>query len=135
MIRRPPRSTLFPYTTLFRSARSATPPARTGGVGSGLSDLDHEGHRALEEALDLGHVLGSLGAVGDAVVGGEGELHEADRDYLFPLEYGALHDAADRHDGRLRRVDDSGKNLEDWKSVVWGRGESSGVAGSFKKKK
>src|SRR5256885_3123281 len=27
MIRRPPRSTLFPYTTLFRSAR--TPPART----------------------------------------------------------------------------------------------------------
>src|SRR3712207_8785580 len=27
MIRRPPRSTLFPYTTLFRSATSA-PPAR-----------------------------------------------------------------------------------------------------------
>src|SRR6266581_8111527 len=25
MIRRPPRSTLFPYTTLFRSARPATP--------------------------------------------------------------------------------------------------------------
>src|SRR5260370_19912545 len=31
MIRRPPRSTLFPYTTLFRSARSVRPrtaPAR-----------------------------------------------------------------------------------------------------------
>src|SRR6267143_5507561 len=28
MIRRPPRSTLFPYTTLFRSARSS--PRRTG---------------------------------------------------------------------------------------------------------
>src|SRR2546430_10323247 len=26
MIRRPPRSTLFPYTTLFRSARRAAPP-------------------------------------------------------------------------------------------------------------
>src|SRR3712207_8645427 len=26
MIRRPPRSTLFPYTTLFRSAMSMTPP-------------------------------------------------------------------------------------------------------------
>src|SRR5256885_9282012 len=26
MIRRPPRSTLFPYTTLFRSARRALPP-------------------------------------------------------------------------------------------------------------
>src|SRR5258705_1381662 len=29
MIRRPPRSTLFPYTTLFRSARSA--PGDVGG--------------------------------------------------------------------------------------------------------
>src|SRR3712207_8345841 len=29
MIRRPPRSTLFPYTTLFRSARAARP--RRGG--------------------------------------------------------------------------------------------------------
>src|SRR5256885_7230225 len=26
MIRRPPRSTLFPYTTLFRSSRSSRPP-------------------------------------------------------------------------------------------------------------
>src|SRR2546422_2387391 len=32
MIRRPPRSTLFPYTTLFRSeARPARAPARPGG--------------------------------------------------------------------------------------------------------
>src|SRR3712207_7139197 len=32
MIRRPPRSTLFPYTTLFRSAKSrpATPSRRRG---------------------------------------------------------------------------------------------------------
>src|SRR2546428_7503038 len=29
MIRRPPRSTLFPYTTLFRSPRSAGRPAAT----------------------------------------------------------------------------------------------------------
>src|ERR1019366_7441398 len=28
MIRRPPRSTLFPYTTLFRSRRSRAPSAR-----------------------------------------------------------------------------------------------------------
>src|SRR5258708_26418457 len=26
MIRRPPRSTLFPYTTLFRSSRTSRPP-------------------------------------------------------------------------------------------------------------
>src|SRR5688572_30913626 len=30
MIRRPPRSTLFPYTTLFRSDRSRARPARGG---------------------------------------------------------------------------------------------------------
>src|SRR5471030_3412808 len=28
MIRRPPRSTLFPYTTLFRSRRRKSPPRR-----------------------------------------------------------------------------------------------------------
>src|SRR3712207_7514290 len=32
MIRRPPRSTLFPYTTLFRSARTRRPPLRRGVV-------------------------------------------------------------------------------------------------------
>src|SRR3712207_8255839 len=31
MIRRPPRSTLFPYTTLFRSARRGAPARRRGG--------------------------------------------------------------------------------------------------------
>src|SRR3712207_7023891 len=35
MIRRPPRSTLFPYTTLFRSARISTKPL---GAGSGRHD-------------------------------------------------------------------------------------------------
>src|SRR3712207_6947832 len=30
MIRLPPRSPLFPYTTLFRSARSQTSPSRAG---------------------------------------------------------------------------------------------------------
>src|SRR2546422_7769322 len=31
MIRRPPRSTLFPYTTLFRSKRREVPQARPAG--------------------------------------------------------------------------------------------------------
>src|SRR2546422_7471573 len=34
MIRRPPRSTLFPYTTLFRSRRDRRRPARRGGSGA-----------------------------------------------------------------------------------------------------
>src|SRR3712207_7645404 len=32
MIRRPPRSTLFPYTTLFRSDQGGTGPSRLCGV-------------------------------------------------------------------------------------------------------
>src|SRR3712207_7377854 len=42
MIRRPPRSTLFPYTTLFRSHRRAAQgprPARRGLLGRGERDL------------------------------------------------------------------------------------------------
>src|SRR2546423_2358896 len=34
MIRRPPRSTLFPYTTLFRSAAAPPPAARAGEPGA-----------------------------------------------------------------------------------------------------
>src|SRR2546427_1352595 len=30
MIRRPPRSTLFPYTTLFRSEHTSEPPSKDG---------------------------------------------------------------------------------------------------------
>src|SRR2546426_7497405 len=40
MIRRPPRSTLFPYTTLFRSVRA--------GAGEGASDARAESAQALE---------------------------------------------------------------------------------------
>src|SRR5258708_28455002 len=35
MIRRPPRSTLFPYTTLFRSLHRRCRRARAGGVARG----------------------------------------------------------------------------------------------------
>src|SRR2546430_11647369 len=34
MIRRPPRSTLFPYTTLFRSSRRGRPKVNRGSRGS-----------------------------------------------------------------------------------------------------
>src|SRR2546427_5335970 len=48
MIRRPPRSTLFPYTTLFRSHRLARVShgileARRGGIGADLDDrVEHQ---------------------------------------------------------------------------------------------
>src|SRR3712207_9546213 len=45
MIRRPPRSTLFPYTTLFRSYRSTRRLVMTVvGYAPGAYDLFHIGH-------------------------------------------------------------------------------------------
>src|SRR5256885_11607678 len=38
MIRRPPRSTLFPYTTLFRSVRGAAHTGEREGAGNGGSE-------------------------------------------------------------------------------------------------
>src|SRR3712207_8108359 len=76
MIRRPPRSTLFPYTTLFRSGaddevgdRALRPHdlreapdegvlARRAGVGDGLEQLDDE---RVVEVGDVAH--GQLGDV------------------------------------------------------------------------
>src|SRR5256885_6466563 len=45
MIRRPPRSTLFPYTTLFRSGRRVSPASLDGlgGVPRGTSLRRHVG--------------------------------------------------------------------------------------------
>src|SRR5256886_15897794 len=43
MIRRPPRSTLFPYTTLFRSRRSVRVPPRHGPRGCGHRPLRRGG--------------------------------------------------------------------------------------------
>src|SRR3712207_9444206 len=39
MIRRPPRSTLFPYTTLFRSARASTVAAALAEARRGEPDV------------------------------------------------------------------------------------------------
>src|SRR5947207_14517740 len=68
MIRRPPRSTLFPYTTLFRSLAART-----------SADLDENVLRVVgipwqKEALQL--VLECRLAGGEVVHLGLGELHE-----------------------------------------------------------
>src|SRR3712207_7202603 len=51
MIRRPPRSTLFPYTTLFRSAPDHV---RQGEVDDGRPEDREEEHRAELDALGEG---------------------------------------------------------------------------------
>src|SRR3989442_10047321 len=40
MIRRPPRSTLFPYTTLFQSSQGSHTVSEAAHTGSSLSDYD-----------------------------------------------------------------------------------------------
>src|SRR5438067_4718172 len=46
MIRRPPRSTLFPYTTLFRSHHGARPDAR------GVAELHSAAHQLVGRHAD-----------------------------------------------------------------------------------
>src|SRR4030066_848559 len=53
MIRRPPRSTLFPYTTLFRSTSATWPIARTT-ASTGIAYSDPEiGTRSEEHTSEL----------------------------------------------------------------------------------
>src|SRR2546430_10961343 len=49
MIRRPPRSTLFPYTTLFRSGHGERVIA---AVGAGVAHAGPHGHRLVPLALE-----------------------------------------------------------------------------------
>src|SRR5258705_9367099 len=51
MIRRPPRSTLFPYTTLFRSLR--VDPVLAGGERQPLGDLRETDVRSEEHTSEL----------------------------------------------------------------------------------
>ena len=56
MIRRPPRSTLFPYTTLFRSAITigvvVHSDSFTSGHGPGLTIVATSSTRAIEPVVD-----------------------------------------------------------------------------------
>src|SRR3712207_9036371 len=51
MIRRPPRSTLFPYTTLFRSTTLVPPTTDRQQVRSAIDNLDLAESTAIGEAV------------------------------------------------------------------------------------
>src|SRR3712207_6857606 len=64
MIRRPPRSTLFPYTTLFRSARGPGGPQRRRRVAHVAQDVGQRGgasRRLTGQVLRAGGVRGGVG--------------------------------------------------------------------------
>src|SRR5258707_9854071 len=63
MIRRPPRSTLFPYTTLFRSVRKGgLAGARRAGEHDVLARIDRR-HQLIEhvDGIDHPQLVGRLG--------------------------------------------------------------------------
>src|SRR3712207_1255371 len=87
MIRRPPRSTLFPYTTLFRSVRQLgadLPPLQTGRMRA--SREDRYGLASRHAAWDWAY---SLDKPPDTVV--PWELEIAPRSHLHSV----LHDGPD----------------------------------------
>src|SRR2546422_3299712 len=53
MIRRPPRSTLFPYTTLFRSHHGPRIPVGQRPRAAAVSDEQHDALRRLERRVDV----------------------------------------------------------------------------------
>src|SRR3712207_9275830 len=72
MIRRPPRSTLFPYTTLFRSTRTrdvGAPPA--AGEAGALSEIG-PGQEWGDVSRDLPGVCRAVGVEHDDDVTGDG---------------------------------------------------------------
>src|SRR3989475_12155135 len=67
MIRRPPRSTLFPYTTLFRSPLRACASAE--GLGTRYMEIARQLHGHLEDICDLDNFGAALeGSLGDLLL-------------------------------------------------------------------
>src|SRR5256885_2971265 len=57
MIRRPPRSTLFPYTTLFRSLLRSMPSGSKGGLSSRMDKEPYSKTDAGFREIDLDPLL------------------------------------------------------------------------------
>src|SRR5438132_3633471 len=53
MIRRPPRSTLFPYTTLFRSASASRRPGAAASAAPGVREPQAARSRSEEHTSEL----------------------------------------------------------------------------------
>src|SRR3712207_8907906 len=81
MIRRPPRSTLFPYTTLFRSRVRPLPGTRTGGGAP-----DPVGRRGAGGAR-RGRAAGGGGGRGRALAGPRGFRSEEHTSELQSRQY------------------------------------------------
>src|SRR2546430_17723676 len=100
MIRRPPRSTLFPYTTLFRS--EAGEPDRYGQAAQGFpgGTLDElPAHDGLADAL------------GDRQSGFQRRLRQDDREFLAAKARGGI--ARANRDRKSTRLNSSHSPISD----------------------
>src|SRR2546426_6479143 len=87
MIRRPPRSTLFPYTTLFRSEPAREPVDHDAGELGGPLLLRPVAAARDHDRLEIGHeVAHRPGQLGPQDGGARPELAEAMRDLVSDLE-------------------------------------------------
>src|SRR3989441_9400070 len=80
MIRRPPRSTLFPYTTLFRSvgARERIPSLAIRSLdGRGPQPAEYGDH-GVARRTQLGGELGARSPLSGRRAGADGEAHRRD---------------------------------------------------------
>src|SRR3712207_7836506 len=91
MIRRPPRSTLFPYTTLFRSSRTAPSESvatrralRNGGPALEVG-VDKGVEVAVENFFDIGGLLPRAGGLFHLFGGQGGGAGLRNPPYLRPL--------------------------------------------------
>jgi len=92
MIRRPPRSTLFPYTTLFRSAAATAPATACSGgaynVAGGVETTLLELLDAIGRALDVQPAPEFTGPRPGDVRRSRGEAAAAARDLGFTCRIG-----------------------------------------------
>src|SRR5260370_13268565 len=97
MIRRPPRSTLFPYTTLFRSLQESGNGGRVDAAGHGYGD---------EGALSCGE-LGKGVELGGCVHGDRSEEHTSELQSHLNLVCRLLLEKKKEIDNQQYRIDSS----------------------------
>src|SRR3989441_13360748 len=80
MIRRPPRSTLFPYTTLFRSvgARERIPSLAIRSLDGGGPQPAEYGDHGVARRTQLGGELGAPSPLSGRPAGADGEARRRD---------------------------------------------------------